>query len=73
LAGNRCSQNTPAEIVEVLNKQINAGLADAELKARIDSLGYSAFVNSPAGLSHFIAEDTEKWGKVIRASHIKAG
>jgi len=65
-------KNTPVEIVDVLNKEINAGLADAKLRARIESVGYSAFPNSVAELGRFIAEDTEKWGKVIRTAGIKA-
>jgi tripartite-type tricarboxylate transporter receptor subunit TctC len=65
-------KNIAAEIVDRLNKEINAGLADPRLKARIDNLGYSVFASSPTGLGRFIDEDTEKWGKVIRAANIKA-
>ena len=65
-------KGTPAEIVDRLNKEVNAGLADPILKAKIESLGYSPFVSSPAELGRFIAEDTEKWGKVIRTANIKA-
>jgi tripartite-type tricarboxylate transporter receptor subunit TctC len=65
-------KNTPAEIVDRLNREVNAGLADPGLKSRIDSLGYSAFATSAAELASFIGEDTEKWGKVIRAANIKA-
>jgi tripartite-type tricarboxylate transporter receptor subunit TctC len=65
-------RNTPTEIVEKLNKEINAVLADPKMKARLADLGSTAFVNSPADFSKFIAEFTERWGKVIRAANIKA-
>ena len=65
-------RNTPAEIVDKLNQEINAGLADPKLKLRIESLGYSAFANSAAELGRFIEKDTEKWSKLIRAVNIKA-
>ena len=63
---------TPAGIVDTLNRQINAGLADASLKAKIEALGYSVFPNTPAGLGSFMASETDKWSKVIRAAGIKA-
>jgi tripartite-type tricarboxylate transporter receptor subunit TctC len=63
---------TPAAIVDTLNREINAGLADANLRARIEALGYSAFTGSAAALASFIAEETGKWSKVIRAAGIKA-
>jgi tripartite-type tricarboxylate transporter receptor subunit TctC len=62
---------TPAEIVDKLNKEINAGLADPRLKARLAELGASVLVGSPADYGRLIAEETEKWGKVIRAANIK--
>jgi tripartite-type tricarboxylate transporter receptor subunit TctC len=65
-------RNTPAEIVERLNREVNAGLADPGLKSRIDSLGYSAFATSAAALASFIGDETGKWGKVIRTASIKA-
>ena len=64
-------KNTSAEIVEKLNKEINAGLADPKLKARIADLGAMVFAGSPANFGKFIADETEKWGKVIRAANIK--
>ena len=64
-------KNTPAEIVERLNKEINAGLADPKLKARVADLGATVFTGSPADFGKFIADETEKWGKVIRAADIK--
>ena len=63
---------TPAGIIDTLNREINAGLADAKLKAKIEALGYSVFTDSAAGLGSFIAEETDKWSKVIRAAGIKA-
>ena len=64
-------RNTPVEIVERLNKEINAGLADPKMKARIAGLGGTEFAGSPADFGKFIAEETEKWGKVVRFAGIK--
>jgi tripartite-type tricarboxylate transporter receptor subunit TctC len=63
---------TPAEIVEKLNKEINAGLSDPKTKARLVELGGMALTGSPADFGKLIADETEKWGKVIRAANIKA-
>jgi tripartite-type tricarboxylate transporter receptor subunit TctC len=63
---------TPAEIVERLNREINAGLADPKIKARLAELGGTVFVGTPADVDRLVAEQTEKWGKVIRAANIKA-
>jgi tripartite-type tricarboxylate transporter receptor subunit TctC len=63
--------NTPAVIVEKLNKEINAALADFKMKARLADLAVTAFAVSPADFGKFIADETEKWGKVIRAANIK--
>jgi tripartite-type tricarboxylate transporter receptor subunit TctC len=63
--------NTPADIVEKLNKETNAALADAKMKARLADLGGTALAGSPADFGKLIAEETEKWGKVIRAANIK--
>jgi tripartite-type tricarboxylate transporter receptor subunit TctC len=65
-------KNTPADIVDTLNKEINAGLADPGMKMRFAELGDTVFANSPADIAKLIAADTEKWGKVIRAAGIKA-
>jgi tripartite-type tricarboxylate transporter receptor subunit TctC len=65
-------RNTPIEIVDKLNKQINAGLADARMKARLADLGSTVLVASPAEFGKLIAEETDKWRKVIRAANIKA-
>jgi len=64
--------NTPLEIVGILNKQVNAALADPTFKARLADLGAEPFAGSPAEFGKFIVDYTEKWGKVIRAAGIKA-
>jgi tripartite-type tricarboxylate transporter receptor subunit TctC len=64
-------RNTPAEIVDKLNKEINAGLADPKLKARLAELGSTVLPGSPADFGRIIAHDTEKWAKVIRFAGIK--
>jgi tripartite-type tricarboxylate transporter receptor subunit TctC len=65
-------KNTPAEIIDKLNKEINAGLADPKMKARLADLGGTVLAGSPADFGKLIADETEKWGKVIRAANIKA-
>jgi tripartite-type tricarboxylate transporter receptor subunit TctC len=62
---------TPAKIVDKLNKEINAGLADPTLKTRLSELGGTALALSPAEFGKLFAEDTDKWGKVVRAANIK--
>ena len=64
--------NTPPEIVGILNKQVNAALADPTFKARLADLGAEPFAGSPAEFGKFIVDYTEKWSKVIRAAGIKA-
>ena len=64
-------KNTPAEIIDTLNREINAGLADPTMKARIADLGGSPMPMTPTDFGKFIADETEKWGKVIRAANIK--
>jgi tripartite-type tricarboxylate transporter receptor subunit TctC len=63
---------TPVEIIDKLNLEINAALADPKLKARLAELGGAALPGSPADFAKLIAEETEKWGKVVRAANIKA-
>jgi tripartite-type tricarboxylate transporter receptor subunit TctC len=65
-------RNTPAEMVNRLNREFNAGLADSKLKARFADLGSSTFAGSPSDFGKFIADETEKWRKVIRAANIRA-
>jgi tripartite-type tricarboxylate transporter receptor subunit TctC len=64
--------NTPAEIVHTLNTEINAGLADPKLRGRLIDLGGMLLGGSPSDFKRHIAQETEKWGKVIRAANIKA-
>jgi tripartite-type tricarboxylate transporter receptor subunit TctC len=64
-------KNTPAEIIEKLNSEINAGLADPKIKARFANQGSTVLVGSPDDFGKLIADETEKWGKVIRAAGIK--
>ena len=63
---------TPPEIVETLNKEINAALTDPKITARLTSLGSMAITGGPAAFATFLAEETDKWGKVVRAANIKA-
>jgi tripartite-type tricarboxylate transporter receptor subunit TctC len=63
---------TPAEIVNKLNKEVNAALDDPKMKARLADLGGTVLPGSPADFGKHIAEETEKWGRVIRAANIKA-
>jgi tripartite-type tricarboxylate transporter receptor subunit TctC len=64
-------KNTPTDIVEKLNKEINAGLADPKIKARMADLGGTVLAGSPAGFGKLIAEETEKWARVIKFAGIK--
>jgi tripartite-type tricarboxylate transporter receptor subunit TctC len=65
-------RNTPSEIIGKLNREINAGLADPKIKARLADLGLAVFAGSPAEFGKLIADETEKWGKVVRFANIKA-
>ncbi|HEY4921742.1 MAG TPA: tripartite tricarboxylate transporter substrate binding protein [Xanthobacteraceae bacterium] len=65
-------KGTPAEVVDKVNKDVNASLADAKLKSRLDEWGATALTGSPADFGKFVADETEKWGKVIRTANIKA-
>ena len=64
-------RDTPAEIIEKLNQEINAGLADPRMKARIADLGYTVFESSPADFSTFMAAYTEKRAKMMQFSGAK--
>ena len=66
-------KNTPAEIIDKLNKEINAGLADPKIKARFADLGRHGAPASPADFGKLIADETEKWGKVIKFGEHQAG
>jgi tripartite-type tricarboxylate transporter receptor subunit TctC len=64
-------RNTPPEIANTLNKEINAGLADPKIKARLADLGGTALAGSPTDFGQLIVDETEKWGRVIRAANVK--
>jgi tripartite-type tricarboxylate transporter receptor subunit TctC len=64
-------RNTPAEIINTLYTHINAGLADANIKARLTDLGATTLTGSSADFGKLIADETEKWGKVVKAANIK--
>ena len=65
-------KNTPAEIIQKLSKEINAGLAEPKLIAQLGEQGATAFATSPADFERFIADETVKWGNVIRAANLHA-
>ena len=64
-------KNTPADIIEKLNKEINAGLADPKLKARLADLGGTVIAGSPADFGRLLADETEKWAKVVKLAGMK--
>ena len=64
-------RNTPAETIDALNKEINAALADPNMKARLADLGGTVLAGSPADFGKLIVEETEKWGKVVKFSGAK--
>jgi len=69
--GVAAPKNTPAEIVDKLNKEINAALADPKVKARIVDLGSEGMPMTPAEFGKLVADETEKWGKVVKFTGIK--
>jgi tripartite-type tricarboxylate transporter receptor subunit TctC len=71
LYGIGAPRNTPGEIVDKLNKEVNAALADPKMKARLADLGGVALAGSPAEFGKLIADETEKWAKVIKFAGIK--
>lgn len=64
-------KNTPAEVIDKLNKEINVGLADANIQARLADLDGTVLVGSPADFGKLMADETDKWGKVIKAASIR--
>ena len=64
--------NTPAKIVDKLNKEINAGLTNSRIRARLADLGGTPLTGSPADFGKLIAEETEKWAKVVKFAGIRA-
>jgi tripartite-type tricarboxylate transporter receptor subunit TctC len=71
LYGIGAPRNTPAEIVDTLNREVNAALADPKMRARLADIGSTALPGSPAEFGKLIADETEKWGKVIKFAGIK--
>jgi tripartite-type tricarboxylate transporter receptor subunit TctC len=65
-------KGTPSAVIDRLNEAINAGLRQPELQARFAMQGGTPLTGSPADFARLVAADTEKWGKVIRAAHIRA-
>jgi tripartite-type tricarboxylate transporter receptor subunit TctC len=70
-SGIGAPRNTPAEIIDTLNKEINAALADPKMRARLADLGGTPLPGSPAQFGKLIADETEKWGKVIKFAGIQ--
>jgi tripartite-type tricarboxylate transporter receptor subunit TctC len=64
-------KNTPSQTIDKLNETINAGLADPKIKARLAHLGGTPLVGSPADFGKLIADETEKWGKVVKFAGAK--
>jgi len=69
--GVSAPKGTPADIVQILNKQVNAGLADAGVRKRLDDLGCNVFSGAPDDFAKFVAAETDKWAKVIKFANIK--
>ena len=71
-AGIGAPKNTPAEIIDILNREIKAALADPKMRARLGDLGATVLPGSPADFGKLIADETEKWAKVVKFAGIKA-
>ena len=71
MAGIGAPKNTPADIVNKLNEEINAGLADPKIKTRLTDMGGMVLAGSPTDFGKLIADETEKWGKVVKFSGAK--
>jgi tripartite-type tricarboxylate transporter receptor subunit TctC len=71
-AGIGAPRGTPREVIERLNREINAGLESPRIKARYADIGATAFAGSPADFGKFMAEDTEKWANVVKFAGLKA-
>ena len=70
--GIAAPKGMPPEIIDKLNKAVNAALEDPQVKGRLAEWGATALAGSPADFAKFVADETEKWGKVISAANIKA-
>ena len=64
-------KNTPVEIIDKLNREINAALTDARMKAKFSQIGGEALGGSPSEFGKFLAEETDKWGKVVKFTGLK--
>jgi len=73
ITGFGAAKGTPDDIIETLNKEVNAGLADPKIKTRLAELGATALPGSPVDFGKLIADETEKWGKVVKSVGIKRG
>ena len=71
MAGDRRPRDAQIEIIDKLNREINAGLADPRLKARLAELGGTALTLSPAGFGKLILDETDKWGRVVKFAAMK--
>jgi len=71
IGGLGAPKGTPAEVIERLNREINAGLADPKIKARFAELGLTPLARSPAEFAQLVVDETEKWGKVVKFANIK--
>ena len=71
-SGIGAPKNTPVEIIDTLNKEINAGLADPKMKAHLADLGSAPLAGSPGDFAKLIAGEINKWAKVIQFANIKA-
>ena len=71
--GFAAPRTTPAALIDMLNKEINAGLADPKIKTRLAGIGGTVLSGSPADFARLIAEETDKWGKVVKFAGIKPG
>jgi tripartite-type tricarboxylate transporter receptor subunit TctC len=65
-------KNTPTAVITRLNREVNAGLADARMKARLAEFGYEPYASAPAEYGKFLADEVEKWARVIRTANIRA-
>ncbi|MFO0520831.1 MAG: tripartite tricarboxylate transporter substrate-binding protein [bacterium] len=72
-AGIAAPRGTPAEVIALLNREVNAGLLDPKLGARLAELGATVRPGSPEAFAAFIARETERWGRVIRTTGIRPG
>jgi tripartite-type tricarboxylate transporter receptor subunit TctC len=70
--GIAAPRGTPVEIIQILNRETNAGLADPRIEARLTDMGGMLLTGSPADFGMLIASETEKWGQVIKLAGIKA-